>query len=186
MSIFEIISALISIVAVYLTVKQKIICFPTGIISVALYFYVFYKAKLYADMSLQIFYISMLIYGWYNWLFKKSGNEKLKVTKLNKKDYPIPIIIVILFTIVLGFILRNLTDASLPYIDALTTSLSLFAQWLVAKKKIENWIVWIIADTIYVAMYIYKDLYATAILYFIFILLAIKGFLDWRKATLNI
>ncbi|MEM4260822.1 MAG: nicotinamide riboside transporter PnuC [Candidatus Woesearchaeota archaeon] len=182
MSILEIISALISIIAVYLTVKQKIICFPLGIVSVALYFYIFYDAKLYADMALQLFYIAMLIYGWYNWLFKKTDKEELKVTKLKLKDYPLPFIVVILFAIALGIILHHLTDASLPYIDALTTSLSLFAQWLVAKKKIENWAVWIIADAIYVGMYIYKELYATSILYLIFIILAIKGLIEWKKA----
>lgn len=182
MSLLEIIAAIISIFAVYLTTRQKIICFPIGIVSVALYFYIFFEAKLYADMALQIFYIAMLIYGWYNWLFKKNDNKELKVTKLKKREYPIPLAIVILFTFGLGFLLKNHTDAALPFVDAFTTSLSLFAQWLVAKKKIENWVVWVIADSIYIGMYIYKDLYPTAILYFIFIILAIKGLIEWKKS----
>ena len=176
----EIAGTLFGILGVVLTIKQNIFCFPAGIINVSLYAYLFFVSKLYSDAVLQIIYIILLVYGWMQWKNKTASSE-LPVSKTERG-----LLFVLLTTgagaaFFLGTFLHNKTDASLPYLDAATTVMSLIAQWMIAKKKIENWILWIAADVIYTGMYIYKSLYLTSVLYFIFIILAIIGYLEWKK-----
>lgn len=181
----EIAGTFFGILGVWLTIKQNILCFPAGIINVGLYAYLFFSAKLYADAGLQIIYIALLFYGWLQWQNKTTAKEP-EVTKTEKPLLIIFLITGIGATFFLGTFLYSKTDASLPYLDALTTVMSLIAQWMIAKKKIENWLIWIAADVIYVGMYIYKSLYLTSGLYFIFILLAVFGYLEWKKSLKKI
>ncbi|HLG34977.1 MAG TPA: nicotinamide riboside transporter PnuC [Bacteroidia bacterium] len=181
----EIAGTVFGIAGVWLTIRQNIFCFPAGIINVALYAYLFFKSKLYADAGLQIIYIALLVYGWMQWK-EKTEDKKLQVTRSDNAALILFAIIGIGATVLLGTFLYSKTDASLPYLDALTTVMSLIAQWLIAKKKIENWLIWIMADVIYVGMYIYKSLYLTSGLYFIFILLAVLGYMEWKKSLKQI
>ncbi len=181
-SYVEIIGTIFGIVGVWLTIKRNIFCFPAGIVNVALYAYLFIQSKLYADALLQVFYVVLLIYGWIKWLKKNKEDESTEVTKSSSSLLLMLSLIGIVFTILLGTFFKHYTDASLPYIDSLTTSISLVAQWMIAKKKIENWLLWIVADVIYVGMYIYKHLYLTSALYFIFIILAVMGYVEWKKS----
>ena len=177
----ELAGTLFGILGVWLTIKQNIFCFPAGIINVGMYAVLFFQSKLYSDAALQIIYIILLVYGWMQWKTKQQQKE-LPVTKT---EQPLLILIAVLgigATFLLGTFLYSKTDAALPYFDALTTVMSLIAQWMIARKKIENWIIWIVADVIYVGMYIYKELYLTSGLYFIFILLAVKGYVEWKKS----
>ncbi|MBK5284147.1 MAG: nicotinamide mononucleotide transporter [Bacteroidia bacterium] len=177
----EIAGTLFGILGVWLTIKQNILCFPAGIINVGLYTFLFFGSKLYSDAALQIIYIILLVYGWIQWKHKDRNNES-PVSKTEKGPLILLLILGAGAAFFLGTFLYKKTDASLPYLDASTTSMSLIAQWMIAKKKIENWIIWIVADVIYVGMYIYKSLYLTSFLYFIFILLAVKGYAEWKKS----
>jgi nicotinamide mononucleotide transporter len=176
----ELTGTVFGILGVWLTVRENILCFPTGIVNVALYAWLFYKSHLYADALLQIIYILLLIYGWYVWIRKKNYSE-LHVTKSSGNLLLFLFILCVISTIGIGTFFRYKTDASLPYVDSFTTALSLVAQWMIAKKKIENWLVWIVADVIYVGMYVYKHLYFTSFLYLIFIILAVTGLQQWKK-----
>jgi nicotinamide mononucleotide transporter len=176
----ELTGTVFGILGVWLTVRENILCFPTGIVNVALYAWLFYKSHLYADALLQIIYILLLIYGWYVWIRKKNYSE-LHVTKSSENLLLFLFILCVISTIGIGTFFSYKTDASLPYVDSFTTSLSLVAQWMIAKKKIENWLVWIVADVIYVGMYVYKHLYFTSFLYLIFIILALIGLQQWKK-----
>ena len=178
---FELFGTIFGIIGVWLTIKENILCFPVGIVNVGLYAWLFASAKLYADSALQVIYIALLIYGWYNWIHGKKKDEELPVTGFQLRQW-IPILFIgLLLFLSIRFILINYTDGHLPNWDSLTMGMSLIAQWMIAKKKVENWIIWIIADIIYVGMYIYKDLYLTAFLYSIFIILAVVGYMDWRS-----
>lgn len=177
----EIAGTFFGILGVCLTIKQNIICFPAGIINVGLYAYLFFSSKLYADTGLQIIYIALLMYGWIQWRNKAAAKET-EVTNTEKALLIILFITGIGATFLLGTFLYSKTDASLPYLDSLTTVMSLIAQWMIAKRKIENWLIWIAADVIYVGMYIYKSLYLTSGLYFIFILLSVLGYMEWKKS----
>jgi len=176
----EITGTVFGIAGVWLTVKRNIYCFPTGLVNVILYAWLFYQSKLYADALLQLFYVVLLLYGWYEWMYgKKVHTEGVSVT-----SFRLRVVLILsagLFTFIAGSWFSKNTDAAFPFIDALTTAMSLVAQWMVARKKIENWLVWIAADLIYIGMYISKHLYLTSILYFIFIILAIAGFMEWKK-----
>ncbi len=180
LSFLELSGTIFGIAGVWLTIKKSIWCFPAGLINVGLYGYLFFRERLYADALLQAFYVILLAYGWWKWLQPSPQND-FYITRISKKQWIILAAICLLSTVIIGTFLKIETDASLPYLDSLLTSASLIAQWMIAKKKIENWIVWIAADIIYVGMYVFKNLHLTAILYFIFILLAIKGYNEWKQ-----
>ncbi len=180
LSLIEFFGTLSGLAGVWLTIRKNIWCFPAGLVNVGLYGFLFFRERLYADAILQVFYIMLLAYGWLQWK-KSSAQNVFHITTVEKRNW-IPLLLTcLLSTIILGTVLKNATDASLPYLDSLLTSMSLLAQWMVAKKKIENWIVWIVADIMYVGMYLFKGLNITAALYFIFILLAMKGYSEWKK-----
>jgi len=169
------------IAGVWLTVKKNILCFPTGIVNVALYTWLFFQSHLYTDALLQVVYVILLIYGWYQWHHVDAEKEPVKITALPFRTLWMLAGIALVFTLGVGAFFHYNTDASYPYADALTTSMSLIAQWMIAKKKIENWLLWIVADVIYICMYLLKHLYPTSVLYFIFIVLAVIGWIRWKK-----
>jgi len=168
---------------VILLIRENIWTWPTGITYVLISFVIFYQAKLYADLALHVFFLALNIYGWYYWIFGKSeGEEDLPVTSTSSKFLGL-ICIFSMFGIVLcGFLLEGFTDASLPYWDSTTSILSIAGMWLTAKKKIENWYFWIIVDVLATGIYIYKGIYFYALLYFIYIGLAVSGFLAWKRS----
>lgn len=179
-SLIELAGTLFGIIGVLLVVLKNIWNFPAGIVNVSLYAWLFLKTKLYADASLQLVYVLLLVYGWFQWSRKKSG-EAFHAQLTSVKLWMILTLIFIGSSILIGTLFKNYTDASLPYFDSALTSASLIAQWMIAKRKIENWIVWIVADVLYIGMYIYKHLYFTSLLYFIFIILAIVGYIEWKR-----
>jgi nicotinamide mononucleotide transporter len=176
----EFFGVIFNLLGVWLTIKKSRYCFPAGIIGVSLYVIYFFQLRLYADMFLQVFYIGLLAYGWKQWT-KTGDEENFIVTGLKTQQWLLLLFICIGSTLLIGTVFNVFTDAALPYLDALLTSMSLVAQWLIAKKKLENWLVWIAADIIYVGLFIFKASYPTAILYFIFIILAVAGYFNWKK-----
>ena len=182
MSTVEWIAVGFGIVSVYLSVREKIWSWPTGIINVTLYIFIFFRAKLYADMGLQVFYVVISFYGWWNWLYGGENRSELHVTRLSRRlALALPFVFVA-GAALLGTFLRHATDAALPYMDASLTVASLIAQYLMTRKVLENWMIWIVADVAYIGMYIYKDLYPTAFLYAVFLGLAAMGHLQWKKS----
>ena len=181
LSFLEIAGTITGLVAVWLTVKQNRWCFPLGIISCLLYAWVFFSPgiRFYSDAILQLIYIVLLVYGWIHWRQRK---EDVPVTRSGPSLLKKSFLITLSGTVVIGFVFHTCTDASLPYIDAFTTSLSLVAQWMVAKKKIENWPMWMVANVIYIGMYIHKDLNVTAVYYLILLILAVAGFRNWKNS----
>ena len=153
-----------------------------AIAGVGIYVSVFWHSKLYADMGLQFVYIALSIYGWYEWLHGGENKSELRVTRGWRSSYPIALAITIAFALGLGTFLRKTTDAALPYADASLTSFSLLAQWMMTKKYIENWWVWIAVDVFYVAMFTFKHLYLTAVLYVIFIGVCWFAYVEWRSS----
>ena len=178
----EVIAMLTGILGVWLTMKQNPLCFPVGIINVSLYAWLFFSPgiRLYADALLQCIYILLLIYGWYKWTIKEKSSALLPI-RIGRRNSMQAGALVFAGTIVLAFFLQTQTDASYPWLDSALTCFSLAAQWMIARKMIENWIVWIVVDIVYLPLYIIKGLPLTALLYFIFLLLAIRGYVDWKK-----
>lgn len=184
-SALEIIGFITGVLGVWLTIRRKILCFPIGIINVLIYAYLFQSenVRLYADALLQIIYLILLVYGWMVW--NRSKNEKEEIRTVSILLAKKLVIIGVLSTIALGVFLSHYTNASLPYLDAILTIISLIAQWMIAKKMIENWLLWIVVNTIYIPLYVYKGLAFTSILYLLFLILAINGWYNWRKVKSN-
>ena len=168
---------------VYLTVRQNIWCWPVGVVMVSLYIYIFYGAKLYSDTALQVFFLVMQFYGWYQWTRGpvRHARSLVPVTRLRARGWALTIGGVVGGTALLGTTMHRLTDASLPYPDAFTTTLSVIAQFLMTRKILDNWTLWIVADIVYVGIYTNKALYWTAGLYGVFLILCVQGYREWRR-----
>ena len=176
----EWIGAFTGFYCVYLAAKQNIWNWPVAIISVIAYVIVFYKNKLYGDAGLQIYFMGTSIYGWYFWLKKKERSEK-SVTSLSNTEYAWIFFTTVILSLLLGLFLKKFTSTNVPYIDGFCTVVSFIAQILMTRKILQNWSLWILVNICYVPLYIYKNLYVTAILYLILLILAWLGYVDWRK-----
>jgi len=179
---FEIAAVAVTLLAVYLTVRQVIWCWPLSIVSVSLYAWIFYSARLYADMGLQVLYLALSIYGWWAWLHGGEGHGELLVTRATSRDRWTLLVLGLLSGFSLGVALARFTDASLPFMDSTLTSFSIVGQWMQTRKLLEAWLVWLAVDVFYVGMFLYKGLYPTAALYALFLYLAARGFLEWRRS----
>jgi len=179
---WEVLAVVTGIISVYLSTRENIWSWPTALVNVALYFVVFFEAKLYADMGLQVVYFALSLYGWYEWLYGGENRTELRVSRTPRALGIRLAIIGIACAAVLGTLLARFTDAALPYIDSATTSTSLVAQWMMTRKILENWSVWVAVDVVYIAMFIFKRLYLTAGLYAVFLVLAVMGYVRWKRS----
>lgn len=184
-SLLEILGFFTGIAGVYLTIKRSPFCWPISALNVMLYGVIFYDAKLYADMGLQGVFLFFSVYGWYAWT-KGSDNylpdsSPLQVKQSTIKELSFGILITIPIAVILGYMLKNQTNADFPYIDSMLASLSIFAQILQTRKRLENWYIWILVDTVYILIYVSKDLYLSALLYAVFLALAMQGVIEWRR-----
>jgi nicotinamide mononucleotide transporter len=182
MNWIEIAAAAFGIAAVYLSARQSVWNWPLGIINVALYIIVFYEVKLYADMGLQVVYVVLAAYGWWHWLHGGANRGVLQVSRIPAREVVILTIAFLVGTAALSTFLARRTDASLPLADSALTVASLVAQYMMTRKHLECWLVWLVADVAYVAMFIYKSLWPTAGLYAVFCVLAVVGWQQWRDS----
>ena len=182
MSGFELVAVVVTLAAVWLTAREIIWCWPTALVSVSMYAVVFYQAKLYADMGLQGVYFLLSIYGWWAWLHGGRDHTELEVSVASPRLRVLLLAIGTVLGLVMGTLLHRHTDASLPFMDSGLTAFSLVAQWLMTRKLLESWLLWIAVDVLYVGMFLYKELYLTAGLYAVFLGLATMGFVEWRRS----
>jgi len=186
-SLPEFIAVVFGLLSVWYARKEKILVYPTGIVSVVIYVYICFNVKLYADAGINLFYFVMSVYGWYRWA-KKKDLPVLKITTCNRKDWLVVAGMFILSMIVIIILLKifkkddlEYWSTKVPYIDTFTTSVFIVGMWLMALKKIENWIAWIIGDVISIPLFIYKGLAFTGFQFTAFLILAIMGYISWRK-----
>jgi nicotinamide mononucleotide transporter len=182
MQTIEVVGALTGVVAVWLTTRQKIWCWPVGIVSVLLYVLVFYQARLYATMGLQVVYVGLAVYGWYAWTKGARADGPLRVSRASTRTLAVACGVGLAVTLGLGAWLGRQTDEALPFTDAAVTSVSLIAQWMQTRKLIENWWLWLAVDAVYVGMNLSQGLVPTAGLYAIYTALAVAGLREWRRS----
>lgn len=178
---FEALGAVTGVVCVYLNARENVLGWPVGLVSVGAYVYVFWEAFLFGDFLLHIIYVVLGLYGWYNWLHGGKRQDELLVSFSKRRELGILLTLGMVGAIAFGVLFSSYPQASVPYWDATTTAFSLVAQWQLAKKRMENWLVWIFVDTLCVGIYWYKGLYLTSGLYFLYLFLAAYGFANWRK-----
>jgi nicotinamide mononucleotide transporter len=178
----EIIIFIFGILSVYFAKKENVLVYPTGIICTILSVYIMFNAKYYADMSINIYYSIMSVYGWFQWK-KITNGEVLSISRTNMKEKIIGIILFLITAIICIYIYKffNYKLQINNYLDIFTTSLFFTAMWYMAKKKIENWTLWIIGNTFAVYIFFDRQLFIIAIQYIIFTILAISAYIEWKK-----
>jgi nicotinamide mononucleotide transporter len=196
MSYIEFVGTVLYLWSVWLIAKRNMLTWPVGIVSVLLYMALFYQIRLYSDALEQVYYLGASVYGW--WYWSRSRQEKHIVADVSYSSVRagiVWIIITALLAAALGWVMRHIhvwapgifpEAASFPYLDALTTVMSLTAMWLMARRHIESWLYWIVVDIIGIGLYYVKDIKFVALLYVILLALAIRGLIDWRKAGVRL
>ena len=179
----ELLGAILGILYIFFSIRQNILNWPTGLLTSALYVAVFFQSKFYADMGLQVYYVLISIYGWYYWIKGKrtENNSSVPVRQVNKTLWIKLSLITIFLYFAILVVLLNFTDSDVPYMDSFTTSLSITATWMLAKKYIEHWLIWIFVDLFSSGLYIYKNLWPTVILFLVYSIMAYLGYVEWKK-----
>jgi nicotinamide mononucleotide transporter len=181
-TLLEWIAVICGVASVIYSMRENILVYPSGIISVLIYVYLAFQYKLYADMGVNGYYFIMSVYGWYYWTNTDGQKSQIPVSVNSPKEHLYSLGILIGSFITLVLILINFTDSDVPIWDATTTAFAILGMWLMARKKLENWIAWIIADVISIPLYFYKGLVLTSFQFLIFTALAIMGYFAWRKS----
>lgn len=163
-----------------LVIYQNIWCWAAALASVLIYLFIFFDARLYMESALQIFYAAMAVYGWYQWKFGGAGQDGLPITMWRPRIHLLIVAAVLGTAAVLGSVL-SMTDAAFPYLDSFTTVAAIVATYMVARKILENWIYWFAIDSLSVYLYASRDLYLTAVLYAVYLVLIVIGFRQWLQ-----
>ncbi|MBK5971184.1 MULTISPECIES: nicotinamide riboside transporter PnuC [Thiorhodovibrio] len=182
MTVIEAIAVIFGFLCVWLIIRQNIWCWPTGLVQVVLYLFIFSQVKLYSDMLLHGIYVVMQLYGWHWWLHGGHDRDRLPVTRLSAAGLSAWALLAAAASLGWGHLMATQTDAALPYADAFTTVASLVAQWLLARKKLESWLFWIAVDLAAIVIYYSKTLYLTSGLYAAFLVMAVFGLLAWHRS----
>lgn len=179
----ELAGAILSIGAVWLTAHRRMSSYPVGIASVIVYGWVFVDARLYSDALLQGIFGVLIVYGWINWLRHLDTTRRVRVTPLAPRLAAFHLLLGVASALALGYVMQRWTNAALPWLDSALTAFSLVGQWWQDRRHLAAWWLWITVDVIYIGEYIYKDLRITAVLYAVFVVLAVIGLRDWRRAA---
>ena len=180
--VLEIIAVVFGLLSVWYSKNNNILVFPTGMISTTIFIYLLYKWVLLGDMMINAYYFVMSIYGWFIWT-RKENNTVTPITRMNSNEKKIGVLIFLssLMFVYLVYVYFDKWGTITSYIDNLTTAIFFVGMWLMAKRKIENWIFWIIADIISIPLYFYKGLTFTSLQYLIFTFIAIAGYYSWKN-----
>ena len=179
---YEIIGTVCGLLSVWLGIRKSIWCWPTGLINVVCFFVMFFEVKLYAELITYAVFFVLGIYGWWEWAHDGDDRAQLRTTRTPLRVSVGLLALALIWTPVQGYVLAHHTDAALPYWDSTITVLSLLAQWMMARKYLENWLLWIAVDVLGIGVYQAKGLYVTAVLYTVFLVMATYGLIVWWRA----
>ena len=177
----EIAGFLTTLVGIWLTTRRLLICWPVVLAADVLYLVVFYRARLFSDALLQIFFVAFTLYGWWHWWRGVREDGEVRVVPLSIRGWLAGLASGAVGAALLGWLMVRV-GAALPHLDAALTSYSLVASWWQARKHTANWWLWIVVNVVYIGEYLYKDLWVTAVLYLLLVILAVMGLVDWRRA----
>jgi nicotinamide mononucleotide transporter len=177
----ELFAAVITMVSIWLATKENIWYYPTGVVALLLYTWTFYAAKLYAETFLQLVCLVLMLYGWYEWLYGGARHTELPVTRTPRWAWLAGLSAGAVGSVITIWMQLNYTDNPAPYVDSSLMAWSLVAQWMTARKWLENWLFWLVINTVSVPLYISRELWVTAVLYVGLWVLAIVGYVQWRR-----
>ncbi|HIG42937.1 MAG TPA: nicotinamide riboside transporter PnuC [Gammaproteobacteria bacterium] len=177
----ELTAVMFAIAYLVLAVKENILCWPAALISTFIFLFIFWQVRLYMESGLQLYYIGMAVYGWHQWT-RGAGNGSLAVSTWSLQQHLWALIVIALATLVSGLLLQQGTDARLPFVDSFTTWASVVTTFMVARKILENWIYWLVIDTVSIFLYLDRELYFTALLFAVYIIVIFFGWFSWLKS----
>lgn len=178
----ELVAMILAIAYLLLAVRQNIWCWAAAFVSTVIYTFVFAGAGLYMDSGLQVFYALMAIYGWSQWRSHGDASADLRISTRSLQWHGVVIVAVLLLSAISGYWLANHTAAAFPYLDSFTTWASVITTWMVARKVLENWLYWIVIDSVSLLLYINRELLLTVVLFALYIVIAVLGWRSWSKA----
>lgn len=181
----EILGVLLGLLYIWLEYRANVWLWLAGIVMPALYIFIYYRSGFYADVGISIYYILAGLYGWISWKRRPAGKSRVLIGRTPRR-YILPLIVILaLVSAVLISILINFTDSTVPYGDGFTTALSVVALWMLARKYVEQWLVWVVVDAVSAGLYLYKGLYPTGGLYLLYSVIAVFGYFKWKRAIGN-
>ena len=178
-SVWEVIAVIMAIAYLVLAMYENILCWLAALISTSIYVVLFFDVNLYMESGLQIYYIIMALYGWYAWRKHSDQKDDLQISRWQRQHHVIAISSILIITTISAWLLRD-TGAAYPWLDSLTTWSAVLTTWMVARKILENWLYWIVIDSISIYLFINKELYLTALLFLIYVILCISGYRQWN------
>jgi nicotinamide mononucleotide transporter len=178
---FEVVAMLITVWSIWLATKENIWYYPTGLVALLMYTWIYYEARLYAEALLQIVCFALMVYGWYEWLHGGANRKELAVSRTPRWAWASGVLAALLGSAITIWIQRTYTDNPNPYVDSSLLAWSLVAQWMIARKWIESWVLWLVINTISIPLYVVRGLWPTVILYIALWILAILGYREWRR-----
>ncbi len=182
----ELLGALLGVVYIVFSIRQHLFTWPTGLATSLFYIAIFFREKFYADMALQFYYVVISLYGWFWWSKNNTSSDLVLKVSRSGNSYVIKALgVTLVLWLGIYLILRFATDSPLPIMDALTTAMSITATYMLARKKLEHWIIWMVVNLISAGLYLYKELYPTTLLFLIYTAMAIVGYLAWKKELIN-
>lgn len=177
----ETVAVVLSIAYLVLAMKENSLCWYCAFFSTAIYVWIFGDVNLYMESGLNLYYMAMAVYGWHQWQDGGSSGRGVLIATWNFRNHISALLMILLATLVSGYLLAANTDARLPYVDSFTTWASILTTVMVAKKVLENWLYWIVIDSISIFLYLDRGLYQTAAMFMLYLVLAALGYFSWRK-----
>lgn len=179
---WEAFAVALAVAYLVLAIRQNIWCWAAAAVSTLIYLFIMYGAQLYMESALQVFYLAMAAYGWFQWRKHADSSKDLKVSTWPIKNHLLAIAVVLLLVFSSGYLLTTYSNAALPYLDSLTTWGAVVATWMVARKILENWLYWFVIDLVSVGLYTSRGLYLTAVLFTAYLVMIVIGYKSWRAS----
>jgi len=179
---WEVLAVILAVAYLVLAIRQNIWCWAAAAVSTLLYLYIMFQARLYMESALQVFYLLMAAYGWYEWRYGGAGGEELEVTTWPPRLHVLAGACIIVLVLVSGELLSRYSQAALPFLDSFTTWGAVIATFMVARKVLENWIYWFAIDAVSIGLYFSRELYFTAVLFTAYLVMIVIGYRSWRAS----
>lgn len=181
-SLLELLAVVFAVAYLVLAVRENSLCWYAAGISTLIFLFIFWNVKLYMESGLQIYYLAMAFYGWYQWRDAQTETVSLRVSKWRAKQHVVALVLIAALTFVTGSLLNSGTDANMPYLDSFTTWASVVTTFMVARKILENWLYWLVIDSVSIYLYLDRELYFTSLLFAIYIVIIFFGWFAWNRS----
>ncbi len=181
MSALEVIAVTLGVAYLLLAMRENILCWYAAFISTAIFLFLFWQVNLLMESALQVYYLGMAVYGWWHWRTGQHEEKQLPISSWSARIHCKALGLIAVASLVSGFLLQQFTDAALPYLDSFTTWGSLVTTWMVARKVLENWLYWLVIDSVSIYLYIDRELYLTALLFAAYVVIVIIGYVKWSQ-----